>query len=171
MNTHYPTARHRRGLALAAGGLLAPAPLAAAATPACTNADLTASYHHGDAAPVTATAGSCCATRRATPAAPVATAASRTSATATAPRSALPRCARPARRRDYVLEPGQRLRSSIDEVTALNYPRKPLPPTHVDGFRVYVPERDGVAVRRAPDDAGAATTHVKLILQKPYRRP
>jgi hypothetical protein len=70
----------------------------------------------------------------------------------------------------YVLEPGQRLRSSLDEVTALNFPRKVCHRHHVDGFRVYVPNATASQYVVHPT-TGCRNHHVKLIHQKPYRRP
>ncbi|RYB93472.1 DUF4232 domain-containing protein [Nocardioides oleivorans] len=39
-----------------------------------------------------------------------------------------------------VLQPGERTTSAVDETVAVNYPRGRCRPTPVDGFRVYVPD-------------------------------
>ena len=127
------------GLALAVAGLLAPSPVDAA-TAACTNADLAASYHHSDDGAghrygwivLRNTSGHACHTGGYGGVSYVGDgngtqighAAIRTDAQAL---------------RTYVLQPGQRLRSPLDEVDALNYPRATCRRAHVDGFRVYVP--------------------------------
>lgn len=157
-------------LALATAGLLAAAP-ADAATPACTNADLTASYHHSDdgmghrygwivlrnTSDVTCRTGGYGGvsyvgdgngTRIGHPAV-------RTDARAL---------------RSYVLRPGQRLRSPLDEVSALNYPRRSCRRAHVDGFRVYVPNST-VSQYVVHPTVGCRSSHVHLLFQKPYRRP
>lgn len=72
--------------------------------------------------------------------------------------------------RVYVLKPRQRLRSPIGETEALNYPRKRCHPAHVDGFRVYVPN-SFVSQYIAHPTTGCRNAAVKLISQKPYRRP
>ena len=82
----------------------------------------------------------------------------------------------PARRIDasdvatYVLQPGQRLRSTIGETEAGNYPRKRCHPAHVDGFRIYVPNATASQYVVHPT-TGCRNAHVRLISQKPYRRP
>jgi hypothetical protein len=170
MNTPTRLLGTSAGFALAAIGLPAPAPLAAAATPACTNSDLTASYHHGDAGMghsygwivLRNTSGHACHTGGY----------GRVSYVGDGNGTQI---GAPAVRLDgkvatYVLEPGQRLRSSIDEVTALNYPRKVCRPRQVDGFRVYVPNATTSQYVVHPT-TGCRNDHVKLIHQKPYRRP
>lgn len=70
----------------------------------------------------------------------------------------------------YVLRPGQRLRSPIDEVDALNYPRRRCHPTHVDGFRIYVPgSYRSQYVAHAT--TGCRNDQVHLLAQQPLRRP
>ena len=169
MNTTTRLLTGSAGLTLAVSGLLAPMP-AEAATPACTNADLAASYHRHDAGAghtygwiaLTNTSGHAChtggyggisyvgdgnGTQIWAPAVRV----KGTVAT-------------------YVLQPGQRLRSPIDETDALNYPRKKCRPKHVDGFRIYVPNATRSQYVKHPT-VGCRNHHVKLIHQKPYRRP
>lgn len=70
----------------------------------------------------------------------------------------------------YVLRPGQRLHSPIDEVDALNYPKKRCRPTHVDGFRVYVPGSHRSQFVAHPT-TGCRNAGVHLLSQKPLRRP
>jgi len=159
------------GLALTAGGLVAALPATASGTPACTNADLTASYRHSDDGAghrygfivLRNTSGHAChtggyggisyvgdgdGTQIGAPAVRTDTAAVAT----------------------YVLTPGQRLRSPLDEVRAGTYSKKRCRPAHVDGFRVYVPNATKAQyVARAR--TGCRNHHVKLIFQKPLRRP
>jgi hypothetical protein len=155
---------------LVTGGLLAPVSGASAATPACTNADLTASYHGGDGAAgttygrivLTNTSGHTCRTGgyggisyvgdgNGTQ---IGAAARRTDASHVA---------------TFVLRPGQRLHSPIGETVALNYPRSRCHPAHVDGFRVYVPNATASQYVAHPT-TGCLSHRVKLIQQKPYRR-
>lgn len=72
--------------------------------------------------------------------------------------------------RMHVLAPGQRLRSAISEATALVYPRGTCRPTHVDGFRVYVPDATRSQYVAHPT-TGCANPKVELIQDKAYRRP
>ena len=159
------------GLALTVSGTVAAPPAQAAGTPACTNADLTASYHAGGGAMGTFygrivlrnTSDHAChtggyggisyvgdgnGTQIGAPARRIAA-----SAVAT-----------------YVLRPGQRLLSRIGETEALNYPRKRCHPAHVDGFRVYVPNASKAQYVVLPR-TGCRNAHIRLISQKPYRRP
>ena len=116
------------GFVLATAGLLAPAPLAAAATPACTNSDLTASYHHGDAGMghsygwivLRNSSGHACHTGGYGGVSYV--------GDGNGTQIGAPAVRLDGKVATYVLEPGQRLRSSIDEVTALNYPTQGVPP-------------------------------------------
>jgi hypothetical protein len=158
------------GLAVAAGSLIAPVPSASAATPACGNADLTASYRHSDDGMghsygwivLRNTSGHTCATGGYGGISYVG------DGNGTQIGAAAVRIGGDAR--TYVLQPGQRLRSSIDEVTALNYPRSTCHPRHVDGFRIYVPNATASQYVVHPT-TGCRNHHVKLIHQKPYRRP
>ena len=157
------------GLVLAAGGLLAPAP-AIAATPACSNADLTASYHYSDSGAghsygwivLRNTSGHACHTGGYGGVSYVGDG-NGTQIGAPAVRVA-------GKVATYVLKPGQRLRSPIDEVRAGNYPRAKCRPKHVDGFRVYVPNATRSQYVVHPT-TGCRNHHVKLIHQEPYRRP
>ena len=159
------------GLALAAGGLLAPAPLAAASTPACTNADLTASYHYSDSGAGHAygwmvlrnTSGHTCHTGGYGGVSYVGDGDGTQIGHAAVRRDH-------AAVRTFVLEAGQRLRSPLDQVTADNYPRHRCRPTHVDGFRVYVPNATRSQYVVHPT-VGCRNGHVHLLFQKPYRRP
>lgn len=159
------------GLALATGGLLAPAPLAAAATPSCGNADLHASYHHSDSGMghsygwivLRNTSGHACRTGG-------------YGGISYVGHGDGTQIGHPAVREDekavrsFVLKAGQRLRSPLDEVTALNYPRKTCHRAHVDGFRVYVPNATTSQYVVHPT-VGCTNGHVHLLFQKPYRRP
>lgn len=160
------------GLALTAGGLASALPAQASSVPpTCTNSDLTASYHHSDdgaghsygAIVLRNTSGHTCrlggyggvsyvgdgnGTQIGAPAV-------RTD------RSAL---------RVFVLGAGQRLRSPLDEVNALNFPRHRCHPTHVDGFRVYVPNATASQYVVHPH-VGCRNADVELMFQKPLRRP
>lgn len=175
---HAPSrARGRRlgaaaaGLALVAGGLVSALPASASGTPQCTNADLTASYHHTDDGAghhygfivLRNTSGRAChtggyggvsyvgdgnGTQIGAPAV-------RTDGSAVA---------------TYVLSPGQRLRSPLDEVSAFNFPKQRCRRAHVDGFRVYVPNATKSQYVAHPT-TGCRNHHVKLLFVKPLRRP
>ncbi len=159
------------GLVLATGGLVTALPATASGTSSCTNADLTASYRHSDDGAghrfgfivLRNTSDHRChtggyggvsyvgdgnGTQIGAPAV-------RTDASAVA---------------TYVLAPGQRLRSPVDEVNAFNVPRKTCRRAHVDGFRVYVP--NSTASQYVPHaTTGCRNPHVKLVFQQPLRRP
>lgn len=64
--------------------------------------------------------------------------------------------------RTYVLKPGQRLHSQVQETVAAAYPARTCRPTHVDGFRVYVPgaRRSQYVVHPT---TGCASTTVQLL--------
>lgn len=157
------------GLALAVSGLLAPTP-ADAATPACTNSDLAASYHRHDAGAghtygwiaLRNISGHACHTGGYGGVSYV--------GDGNGTQIGAPAVRLKGKVATYVLQPGQRLRSPIDEVTAQNYPRNKCRPRHVDGFRIYVPNATtSQFVKHAT--TGCRNHHVKLIHQKPYRRP
>ena len=159
------------GLALAAGGSVTALPASASGTPSCTNADLTASYRHTDDGAghrfgflvLRNTSDHRChtggyggvsyvgdgnGTQIGAPAV-------RTDASAIA---------------TYVLAPGQRLRSPLDEVNAFNFSQKRCRRAHVDGFRVYVP--NATRSQYVPHaTTGCRNHHVTLIFQRPLRRP
>ncbi len=169
MNTTARLLGAAAGLAVVAGGLLAPAP-ASAATRACTNSDLKASYDRHDAAMghtygwivLRNTSGHACHTGGYGGVSYV--------GDGNGTQIGAPAVRLPGKVATYVLRPGQRLRSPIDEVTALNYPRSTCRPKHVDGFRVYVPNAT-LSQYVVHPTTGCRNHHVKLIHQKPYRRP
>jgi Protein of unknown function (DUF4232) len=68
------------------------------------------------------------------------------------------------------LQPGQRVRSDISETVADVFSPATCHPTHVDGFRVYVPDATKSQFIAHPT-TGCANTAVHLISHKPYRRP
>ena len=160
------------GLALAVGAAVAGIPAArAAGTPLCTNADLTASYRGGEGAAGTVygrivlrnTSGHACHTGGYGGLSYVGDG-NGTQIGAPARRIAASEVA------TYVLQPGQRLRSRIGETEALNYPKRRCHPAHVDGFRVYVPNATKSQYVVHPR-TGCRNPHIRLISQKPYRRP
>lgn len=169
MNTPARMLTGSAGLALAVSGFLATTP-ADAATPACTNSDLTASYHaHGAGAGHTYgwialrnTSGHACHTGGYGGISYV--------GDGNGTQIGAPAVRLKGKVATYVLQPGQRLRSPIDEATAQNYPRKKCRPRHVDGFRIYVPNATKSQFVKHPT-TGCRNHHVKLIHQKPYRRP
>ena len=70
----------------------------------------------------------------------------------------------------YLLRPGQRVRSLLQETRAASYPTARCRPRHVEGFRVYVPG----AVRSqyvAHPTTGCLNPDVHLLTHRPYRRP
>jgi hypothetical protein len=159
------------GLAFAVGGLVSALPAQAASASSCTNTDLAASYRHSDDGAghsygwivLRNTSGHTCSTGgyggvsyvgdgNGTQ---IGAPAVRTNAQAV---------------KTFVLAPGQRLRSPLDEVNGLNFPKGRCHPTHVDGFRVYVPNATASQYVVHPH-VGCRNAHVKLIFQKPYRRP
>jgi hypothetical protein len=72
--------------------------------------------------------------------------------------------------RSYVLRPGQRLRSVLQQTRAANYPRQRCRPVHVDGFRVYIPNETRSQYVPHPT-RGCANPHVHLLSHRPFRRP
>lgn len=159
------------GLAVAAGGALATAPVASAATPACTNGDLHASYRHSDDGAghsygwivLKNVSGHACRTGG-------------YGGISYVGNGDGTQIGHPAVRRDrgavrsFMVRPWQRLRSPLDEVTARNFPHHTCRPTHVDGFRVYVPNATTSQYVVHPT-LGCRNGHVHLLFQKPYRRP
>jgi hypothetical protein len=171
MNTLTRVLTSATGVVLAAGATLAPAPLAAAASgAACSNADLTASYRHSDAGMghsygwivLRNTSGHTCHTGGYGGISYV--------GDGNGTQVGAPAVRLDGKVATYVLRPGQRLRSPIDEVTAQNYPRTRCRPAHVDGFRIYVPNAT-LSQYVVHPTTGCRNHHVKLIHQKPYRRP
>lgn len=158
-------------LTLGASGTLAALPARAASVPACSNGDLTASYHRGDGAAGTVhgrivlrnTSGHACHTGGYGGISYVGDG-DGTQIGAPAVRT------NPGAARSFVLLPGQRLRSPIGEARAGNYPRKRCHPAHVDGLRVYVPNATASQYVVHPT-TGCRNAGVHLLVQKPYRRP
>jgi hypothetical protein len=70
----------------------------------------------------------------------------------------------------FVVAPGQRLRSPLDEVNAFNFSPTLCRRAHVDGFRVYVPNSTRSQYVAHPR-TGCRNHHVHLMFQKPLRRP
>jgi Domain of unknown function (DUF4232) len=159
------------GLALAAGGLVSALPAQAATTRACTNTDLKASYHHSDDGAghsygwivLRNTSAHACRLGGYGGVSYVGDG-NGTQIGASAVRIDA------AALQVYVVAPGQRLRSPLDEVNARNFPKKRCRPAHVDGFRVYVPNAT-VSQYVVHPHVGCRNRHVKLMYPKPYRRP
>ncbi|HEY3530568.1 MAG TPA: DUF4232 domain-containing protein [Nocardioides sp.] len=158
------------GLAVAAGGVLTTVPAADATTSACTNGDLSASYRHSDDAAghrygwivLRNVSGHACHTGGYGGVSYVGDG-DGTQIGASAVRV-------DGKVATYVLKPGQRLRSPIDEVNAQNYPRTKCRRAHVDGFRVYVPNATRSQYVVHPT-LGCRNAKIHLLYQKPYRRP
>jgi hypothetical protein len=70
----------------------------------------------------------------------------------------------------HLLRPGQRLRSLVQETRAANYSRHTCRPTHVDGFRVYVPNATRSQYVAHPT-TGCANPRVHLLRHRAFRRP
>jgi hypothetical protein len=70
----------------------------------------------------------------------------------------------------YLLGPGQRVRSLLQETRAGNYEASRCRPRHVDGFRVYVPEATGSQYVAHPT-TGCLNPNIHLLTHKPYRGP
>lgn len=68
-----------------------------------------------------------------------------------------------------VLRPGERAHSAVSETVAQNYPRRACKPTHVDGFRVYVPNETRSQYVKHPT-TGCARSSVHLISHRPFRK-
>jgi hypothetical protein len=159
-------------LALAAGGVLSSLPVhAATSVPSCTNADLIASYRHSDSGAghsygwivLRNTSGHACRTGGYGGLSYVGDG-NGTQIGAAAVRIDSAEVA------SYVVKAGRRLRSPIDEVSAFNFPKKRCDRAHVDGFRVYVPNATKSQYVVHPH-VGCRNPKIKLIFQKPYRRP
>jgi hypothetical protein len=158
-------------LAVTAGGVLTALPAASAATPACTNSDLKASYRHSDDGAghrygwivLKNTSRHACHTGGYGGVSYVGDG-NGTQIGASAVRQDH------AAVKTFVVKPGGRLRSPIDEVTARNFPKKTCRRAHVDGFRVYVPNATRSQYVKHPT-VGCRNAKVHLLFQKPYRRP
>ncbi len=76
----------------------------------------------------------------------------------------------PGKVRSLVVEPGQKVVSPVSETVASVYPRRECRPTHVDGFRVYVPNETASQFIAHPT-TGCRNERVHLLSHKSYRRP
>ncbi|MFT4082123.1 MAG: DUF4232 domain-containing protein [Nocardioides sp.] len=76
--------------------------------------------------------------------------------------------AREGRSYRLVVKPGTKIRSLVDEVDAGAYSTKKCKPTHVDGFRVYVPNAT-VSQYVAHPTTGCANDAVELLSHRSYR--
>ena len=77
---------------------------------------------------------------------------------------------RAASEASHVLQPGQRLVSTLQQVEAGNYPRATCHPVAVDGFRIYVPNvTRSQYVKHAT--RGCRNMHVHLLYERPLKRP
>jgi len=70
----------------------------------------------------------------------------------------------------YLLRPGRRVRSLLQETRAANYPPSRCRPRHVDGFRVYVPNSTR-AQYVAHSTTGCGNRNVHLLTHGAYGRP
>jgi hypothetical protein len=70
----------------------------------------------------------------------------------------------------YLLQPGQRVRSLLQETRAANYDPGTCQPHQVDGFRVYVPNATRSQYVAHPT-TGCTNTSIHLLTHEPYRRP
>jgi hypothetical protein len=159
------------GLTLAVGTAVAGLPAHAAGVPRCTNADLTASYRHTDDGAghhfgfivLRNTSDHACRTGGYGGISYVGDGnGTQIGAPAVRTDSAAVRA--------FLVKPGQRLRSPLDEVNAFNFPAKRCRRAHVDGLRVYVPNATKSQYVAHPR-TGCRNGKVHLLFQKPYRRP
>ena len=157
-----------------AGGLMMMAPSGNAAsgtrapTPECTNAELTASYHGGDAAMshvygrivLRNTSEVTCWIRGygglsyvgGGDGEQVGAAADRT----------------PGRKPKVVLAPGDKVRSAVVETSTGPYPKNQCRPAPVDGFRVYLPDETRSQFIEH-ETTGCSNTSIHLLSHKAYR--
>lgn len=141
-----------------------------AAVPACTNAELVASYHGSDAAMshrygrivLKNTSGHACRTGGYGGLSYVG-GGDGTQIGAPADRD-------PDRVRSIVVRPGQKVVSRVVETDATVYPRRKCRPAHVDGFRVYLPNETRSQYVEHPT-TGCRRDRVHLLSHQPYRRP
>lgn len=160
-------------VALALAGTLGGTGSAAgrAATPACTNADLTVSYHVTGAATshrygnmrIKNTSDHACRTGGF---GGISYVGGGDGTQIGAPADRI----RPNHWRNYVLKPGQRLISRVAEVSASPYPKNKCRPAHVDGFRVYVPNATKSQYVDHPT-TGCRNHKIHLLSHASYRRP
>lgn len=156
---------------LLAGSLAAPAGAATGAgdAPFCTSKDLTASYHATDAGAghrygrivLRNSSGSGCRIHgygglsyADDHGAQVGAAATRT----------------PSREPHVLLQPGQRVVSTVDEVVAQNSPKRRCHPVPVTYFQLYTPEAE-LSQFLPHRTTGCTSTAVELVSHTAYRRP
>jgi len=72
--------------------------------------------------------------------------------------------------RSIVVAPGQRVVSRVAEAVAAAYPRRTCRPAHVDGFRVYLPDETRSQFVAHPT-TGCRNDGVHLLSHRAYRRP
>ncbi|CAB4696487.1 MAG: DUF4232 domain-containing protein [Actinobacteria bacterium] len=148
----------------------APAGADASDVRACTNADLSASYHATDAAMshrygrivLTNTSDSACSTGGYGGLSYVGHG-DGTQVGAAAERD-------PSTVRTLVVQPGARVVSRVSETEAGVYPKKACHPTKVDGFRVYVPNSTESQFVAHPT-TGCSSSSVELLSHRALRRP
>ena len=156
-----------------AGAVVAMAPSGTAAagertTAECTNADLTASYHGGDAAMshvygrivLRNTSDATCWVRGYGGLSYVG-GGNGTQVGAAADRT-------PGPKPKVVLAPGDKVRSAVVETSSAPYPKRRCRPTEVDGFRVYLPDETRSQFI-AHKTTGCANPDVHLLAHKAYR--
>jgi hypothetical protein len=154
---------------LTAGAVALPVTAHAGSVPECTNADLTASYHPGDAAMshyygrivLTNTGDRDCVTGGYGGLSYVG-GGDGTQVGAAADRE-------PGKVRLYVLQPGDRVHSRVSETSFAPYPKSTCRPTPVDGFRVYIPDATASQYIKHPT-TGCANRKVHLLSHRPFRR-
>jgi len=76
----------------------------------------------------------------------------------------------PGRVRTIVVRPGQRVVSAVSATVASVYPRRECRRAHVDGFRVYIPNETRSQYIEHPT-TGCRNDQVHLLSHKAYRRP
>ena len=70
----------------------------------------------------------------------------------------------------YLLQPGQRVRSLLQETRAANYPAARCRPHPVDGLRIYVPDSTR-SQYVAHATTGCLDADIHLLTHQAYRRP
>ncbi len=76
----------------------------------------------------------------------------------------------PSRVRTIVVRPGQRVVSEVAQGRTAPYPKRRCHPTHVDGFRVYLPDETRAQYVPRPTN-GCRNPQVHLLAHQAYRRP
>ncbi len=160
--------------ALVVAGVLVAVPASAEtsgqAVLVCTNAELAASYHAGDAAMshrygrivLTNTSDHACSTGGYGGLSYVG-GGDGTQVGAPADRE-------PGKARSIVVQPGQKVVSRVSETVAGVYPKRECRPKHVDGFRVYIPNETRSQYIKHPT-TGCRNDAVHLLSHKAFRRP